>query len=83
MQKLSVLMWRPKTTEGDRQTKTKEEKKESLGESFGNAIPLGSHLSGVKGHDSIYGVAVICSFAFLSLSFLLPAVHLHHLLLLL
>lgn len=53
-------------------------------ESFGrDDVPLSSHLSGVEGHDGVWRLAIIDSFASLPLSLLLPAVHLHHLFLLL
>lgn len=48
-----------------------------------NNIPLEFHLSGVKGQSSVKGVGVVGSFASFPLPLLLPAVHLHHLLLLL
>lgn len=48
----------------------------------GDDVPLGSHLSWLKGHESICRVPIITSFDFLLFFFFFPSIHLHHLFLL-
>ena len=79
---LLVLLcgYRRPQVETDRQTHREQGGgKKDRGNVCRDDIPVGSHLSGVEGHKSIRDVAIVCSFAFLLLSLLLPAVILHHL----